>query len=203
MENDCYMDIKKQETNIDQETRRNRIEFEQTIASCRLTPDDFTEVFKKVLEKSLYDKALDKAKIQKKQDDEEEKNKEIDYLQPILEKLNLQSIPLQYEQAMEVKNEALKRLKERLLTRAEIIQRRLEAETKNLEQAFLTLKRKGDGATEQDQIEYEQQVAAANFKIEILTERAAQHYKNSLQKFTDLDRKLMEDPRLQVLNEAP
>lgn len=74
---------------------------------------------------------------------------------------------------MEVKNEALKRLKERLLTRAEIIQRRLEAETKNLEQAFLTLKRKGDGATEQDQIEYEQQVAAANFKIEILTERAA------------------------------
>lgn len=67
----------------------------------------------------------------------------------------------------------MKKLKERLLTRAEIIQRRLEAETKALEQAFVNLKKKGDSATEQDQIEYEQAVAQANFKIEILTERAA------------------------------
>ena len=93
-----------------------------------------------------------------------------------------------------VKNEALKRLKERLLTRAEIIQRRLEAETKNLEQAFVTLKKKGDSTSEADQFEYEQQVAQANFKIEILTERAAQHYRNSLTKFTQLDAYLMNEP---------
>ncbi len=47
---------------------------------------------------------------------------------------------LGYKEAMEVKNECLKRLKERLLTRAEIIQRRLEAETKELENAFNNLK---------------------------------------------------------------
>ena len=80
---------------------------------------------------------------------------------------------LGYKEAMEVKNECLKRLKERLLTRAEIIQRRLEAETKELENAFNNLKWKGDSANEQDQLEYEQKVAAANFKIEILTEWAA------------------------------
>ena len=36
--------------------------------------------------------------------------------------------------------------------------------------------------------------------MDILTERASQHYKNSLQKFQDLDKMLMEDPRLAVLN---
>jgi hypothetical protein len=65
---------------------------------------------------------LDKAKNSKKtEDNEEEKNKESDYLAPILEQLNLHNTTLKYEQALEVKNLALKRLKERLLTRAEII----------------------------------------------------------------------------------
>ena len=36
--------------------------------------------------------------------------------------------------------------------------------------------------------------------MDILTERASQHYKNSLEKFQELDRQLMEDPRLAVLN---
>lgn len=39
-----------------------------------------------------------------------------------------------------------------------------------------------------------------SFKIDILTERAAQHYRNSLEKFQQLDRDLLEDPRLKVLN---
>lgn len=101
---------------------------------------------------------------------------------------------------MEVKNEALKRLKERLLTRAEIIQRRLELETKELEQAFGNLKRKGESASQEDEIEYERKVTAANFRIEILTERASQHYRNSLKKFEELDQKLMNDPRLKALH---
>jgi hypothetical protein len=60
-------------------------------------------------------------------------------LAPILEKLNYVDLELQEDQAIEVKNEALKKLKERLLTRAEIIQRRLEAETKTLEAALVNI----------------------------------------------------------------
>lgn len=204
METNCYLDIKNQEKGLANEIQ-SRQEFENSISGCRQTPDDFSEVFKKVLEKSIYDKALDKAKNQKKKDeDEKEKSSEVDYLQPILEALNFQSItPLQKEQAQMVKNEALKRLKERLLTRAEIIQKRLEAETKALENAFKALKKKADSTSEADQFEYEQAVAQANFKIEILTERAAQHYRNSLTKFTELDTKLMNDPRLVALKEGP
>lgn len=63
-----------------------------------------------------------KAKVAEDQDEEKEK----DYLQPILKKLALESSqPLDEEAAIMVKNEALKNLKERLLTRAEIIQSRL------------------------------------------------------------------------------
>mgnify|MGYP003686205493 CR=1 FL=1 len=100
---------------------------------------------------------------------------------------------------MEVKNEALKRLKERLLTRAEIIQRRLEDETNKWQKAFQELKKKGDNTNDEDELAYEKKVTDANFKIEILTERASQHYQNSLKKFNDLDNKLLNDPRLKAL----
>jgi hypothetical protein len=38
-----------------------------------------------------------------------------------------------------------------------------------------------------DEEDYEKQVADANFRMEILTERASQHYKTSLDKFKKLD----------------
>lgn len=55
--------------------------------------------------------------------------KQDDYLAPILKKLSLEDkTDLDEEAAIHVKNEALKNLKERLLTRAEIIQKRLVEE---------------------------------------------------------------------------
>jgi hypothetical protein len=64
------------------------------------------------------------------------------------------------------------------------------------------LKRKGENATQNDEAEYEREVANANFRIEILTERASQHYRNSLKKFEELDKKLMSDARLKALHKA-
>lgn len=73
----------------------------------------------------------------KKDEEENEKEQEKDYLLPILKKLSLENTELDEEAAINVKNEALRNLKERLLTRAEIIQRRLEEEQKNLENAYV------------------------------------------------------------------
>ncbi len=73
----------------------------------------------------------------KKDEEENEKEQEKDYLMPILKKLSLENCELDEEAAINVKNEALRNLKERLLTRAEIIQRRLEEEQKNLENAYV------------------------------------------------------------------
>jgi hypothetical protein len=92
-------------------------------------PDD---IFSKILEKSIYEKARDKMKQgKKKEDDQAEEETKKDYLLPILKKLSLEDkadMELDEEAAIHVKNEALKNLKERLLTRAEIIQKRLVEE---------------------------------------------------------------------------
>lgn len=55
--------------------------------------------------------------------------------------------------------------------------------------------------TQEDETKYDTEIHKANFRIDILTERASQHYRTSLRKFEELDDKLMSDPRLQVLNQ--
>ena len=199
MEIECHHQINAQEETAGTE-RDARTSKEKEIMSHRFNNDQEV-IFKDILEKSYYDKARDKMKQGKKKEEEDTgKEQEKDYLWPILDKLKFTEIAeLSQDQAMEVKNVALQRLKERLLTRAEIIQRRLEAETKALQDAFQSLKRKGEHTTDDDEHEYEKKVTDANFKIEILTERASHHYKNSLTKFNELDQKLMNDPRLKAL----
>ena len=81
-------------------------------------------MFTKILDKSIYQKARDKNNQKKlKKDDLNEEETKSDYLVPILKKLSLDvaGTDLDEEAAILVKNEALKNLKERLLTRAEII----------------------------------------------------------------------------------
>lgn len=96
-------------------------------------------------------------------------------------------------------------MKERLLTRAEIIQRRLEEERRKLESAHEKLSRRLDLQydSKKGEEDYEKQVADANFRMEILTERASAHYKGSLQKFKELDEKLQQDNRLACLRNRP
>lgn len=140
---------------------------------------------------------------QKVQDEAEEVTKK-DYLMPILKKLSLEDKgELDEEAAIHVKNEALKNLKERLLTRAEIIQRRLAEEQKQLELAFAQLKRKGEAVSGEDETTYDKQMDKINFRIDILTERASQHYRTSLRKFEQLDDKLNKDERLKALRKGP
>lgn len=140
------------------------------------------------------------SKTQVANDVEEQKDK--DYLLPILKKLALEDVgQLDEEAAIMVKNEALKNLKERLLTRAEIIQSRLQEEQEKLERAFMNLKKKGEQMTQEDEQRYDNDIHKANFRIDILTERASQHYRTSLRKFEQLDDTLMADPRLKVLHD--
>ncbi len=147
-------------------------------------------MFTKILDKSITAKARDKMKQEEAKTKEDEKGADVkhDFLAPILKKLNLEGQKnLEVESAMAVKNEALRSLKERLLTRAEIIQRRLEEEQNNLTQKFTEYKRKNESNGQSNNSEYQKEVLKANFKIDILTERAAQHYKSSLEKFKELD----------------
>ena len=137
MERVCHDQIKEQEKCALQETNW-KADFEKNIQVLRQNANIET-LFSKVLEKTIYDKARDKMKQGKKSDEEEKQNdKEKDYLAPILKKLGFSGKDLNEEAALMVKNEALRNLKERLLTRAEIIQRRLEEEQKLLESAYVS-----------------------------------------------------------------
>ena len=103
-----------------------------------MTPNE-EELFTHNLNKSITSKARDKMKQEAKKTEEEAGAKKADdFLAPILKKLGLptEMTPLDEEAAIAVKNEALRSLKERLLTRAEIIQRRLEDEQNQLTQKF-------------------------------------------------------------------
>lgn len=104
------------------------------------------EVFGKILEMSIYAKAREKMNQSKKTGEgQQQEAADKDYLVPILRKLSLPiDEPLQEEAAISVQNEALRSLKERLLTRAEIIQRRLEEERRKLESAHEKLSRRLD-----------------------------------------------------------
>ena len=199
MERRCHEQIKEQEKGALAETNW-KLEFEKNIQQLRQNNNTET-LFSKILEKTIYDKARDKMKQGKKADEEETQNeKEKDYLAPILKKLGFGNQDLNEEAAIMVKNEALRNLKERLLTRAEIIQRRLETEQAALEAAYANLKRKGENSTQEDEKNYEREVQKCNFKIEILTERASTHYKQSLQKFEQLNERLNNDARLAAIN---
>ena len=129
LENLCISQIISQEVNMSLEIQA-RNESEQAINQLRNAPNP-EEIFGRILEKSIYAKARDKMKQGKKNlEDDTAKDVQYDFLLPILKKLgfNEGTQPLEEEAAIQVKNEALRSLKERLLTRATIIQRRLDQE---------------------------------------------------------------------------
>jgi hypothetical protein len=45
------------------------------------------------------------------------------------------------------------------------------------------LKRKGEAMTPEDELKYDNDIHKANFRIDILTERASLHYRQSLRRF--------------------
>ena len=121
MEQKCQSQLKHHEDTAHNE-RRNRVNNERKILQQRAQPDQ-EALFDKILEKSIYQKARDRLnKSKKTSDEQEEDEKAQDFLRPILKKLSISAdAVLDEEAAIHVKNEALKNLKERLLTRAEII----------------------------------------------------------------------------------
>lgn len=139
MEQKCQSSIKANEE-IAYTERLNRKTAERKILQQR-AQFDAEKLFQTILEKSIYQKARDRMSKSKKTSEETEQDeKQNDFLRPILKKLSLDpNAVLDEEAAIHVKNEALKNLKERLLTRAEIIQRRLNEEQQNLETAFVSI----------------------------------------------------------------
>eukprot|EP00940_MAST-03C_sp_MAST-3C-sp2_P002881 g2881.t1 len=99
------------------------------------------------------------------------------------------------EEAQRANDACLKALKERLVERAGIIQRRLDKENDALAKRQAAFQRSRDAADGTDE-EYEKFCVDAMFRIQILEQRLQKHDDTAMLKYENLIRKLQEDPRL-------
>ena len=120
------------------------------------------------IEKTLYDKAREKFKENKsKIDDEGGEEDANDYLKPFLEKrgLPVNDSVGSYELAVEIKTDVMKKMKERIIARAKIIQERLQkqqSELKLLEEQY----------QKKQEEKNEKELSEVKFKISILEFRS-------------------------------
>jgi hypothetical protein len=185
-EKDCYGDVRNSERETQDILGHRKIEE----ANVKI---DQT-VFEIARRKTKEDK---KEKEQGKQEEEEHDERHVDYLTPFLQNVdNIKEILP--EEAQSARTACLSALKERLLERANIIQRRLDEENTTLakkQAAFQRSREHLEGADEA----FEAFCSKAMFRIQILEQRLARHEETALQKYADMDMKLRNDPRLGVL----
>lgn len=174
MEKDCYQAIR-QQGEIAKTEQRNLMS--ETL----------------VLEKSLHDKAREKfsQNIAGKEEDSSD-SKEVDYLLPYLEKYNVVGKDIDKEKAQQIVKDVQEKLKERILSRVNIIQKRLQERKEQLDKLSQQQQKKG----EEDEKNIEDQIQKLSFQIRIMDQRAGRFEVNALLKYAAMDQKLKEDVRL-------
>lgn len=159
------------------------------------------------LEESVFDmirKKIEEGGGEPEGDEKSELIQERDYLKPyLLPSYTPHDLTarLSKDEAIHVKEDCLKALKDRLIERANIIQSRLDGENAILARKQAAFQRTRDHATPEAEEEYEEFCAEAWFRIQILEQRLARHEDQALQKFAELDTKLRNDPRLSCLHD--
>ena len=94
--------------------------------------------------------------------------------------------------ANEIKNEVMKKMKERIIARAKIIQERLQKQQDHLKQLEEQYQKKQEEKNEKE-------LSEVKFKISILESRSSRFEAMAISKFQDMDHKLSIDPRLMIL----
>ncbi len=162
------------------------------------------EANRDILEKSIQDKAREKYKYASKKKDEEADQDAYtkDYLYPYLAKRDLLGTSkFNYQQAIDIKNEVMNKLKERILARAEIIQKRLEEERENLarEEREATKRMQAKPEQAQQDKDFDEKIEKLQFRILILDQRASKFEIQALQDYQNMDKKINDDNRFDVL----
>lgn len=153
-----------------------------------------------VLRTPFYDVVRERVYDSDEEPEEEKKEAERDYLSGFLPAAAA-SRALTRNECLETRAKCLAALKERLLSRSAIMQRRFDSEQEALAKRMATYQRDRDQMTREDEIEYEKACEAARFRIRVLEGRIRRHEDEALQKYYDADARLRADPRLAALTE--
>ncbi|ORC85119.1 uncharacterized protein TM35_000381940 [Trypanosoma theileri] len=137
-----------------------------------------------------------------------------DYLAPYIAKLELprdfdgdyRHVVLTAEQARQVRDEALRELKERLIQRGHIMQAQMDAEKEDFNRRQMEYQSNVDAAkldAGREEEEFAQYCKEATWRMKTLDERLAKHIDQSSEKYAKLAQRLADDPRLAVLSKPP
>jgi len=165
---------------------------------------------------SVYDTIRNRPKeteadreIQRAEDDRREKTRK-DPLAPYIAALpcakqhkgDFTNIKLSPEDAKQVRDSALKDLKERLIQRGHIMQARMDHEKEELNRKQqLYQKTSDDNGKEADNFRHELNQATQRMKI--LDKRLNNHIEQASEKYAKLAKDLAQDPRLEAIYEPP
>lgn len=157
------------------------------------------------LVKSIYDVAQDQSIAgEKEKKTSAEKTDKItsDYLTPFLGNYT-PGKPLKGRQAQTARDLCLAATKERLLERANVIQAHLDSENQKLHLQQNQFKRQaandsGDKDAQQITKAYDDSV----YRIGILKKRVEMHEEQAVKKFVAMEKRLNEDPRLEILRQT-
>ncbi|KAF5395666.1 Dynein regulatory complex subunit 7 [Paragonimus heterotremus] len=130
------------------------------------------------------------------------KEVELDYLAPFLAQIEVIGGKLTREQAFGLREECLQDFKQRLITKANIIQARFERETDKLQKKQQWYQLNQINLTKDDEQEYLQFCNDATFRITTLETMLAKHKETAPQRYMDLEKKLRSDPRLSEFLQA-
>nr|CAH8833855.1 unnamed protein product [Trichobilharzia regenti] len=121
---------------------------------------------------------------------------ELDYLEPFLAQIEIADNKLTREQAFALREECLLDCKQRLITKANIIQARFEKETESLQKKQQWYHLNQINLSKEDEQEYLQYCKDATFKITTLESMLAWHKRTAPQRYMALEKRLRSDPRL-------
>jgi hypothetical protein len=197
-EKDCYTNMKTQEsaafTEMDEKQKR-----EEKINDYRQS-SAIDEAKKDILEKTLYDKAKEKRKhaAKNKIDEESDNINSKDKVIALLAREGLLKKPqLDFKEAVEIRKKIMDKLKERILDRANIIQKRLEKEKEQLAKEEANIRKAVGGKENEEKIE--EKIKKLQFKILILDQRATKFEVQALQEYAKMDEYLNNHEKLAIL----
>nr|XP_014352781.1 PREDICTED: dynein regulatory complex subunit 7 [Latimeria chalumnae] len=132
---------------------------------------------------------------QRKEELKRQKEREMDYLAPFLAQQG-DPTALTKKQAIQLRNDCLADLKKRLINKANLIQRRFEKETQELQKKQQWYQQNQVSMTKEDEEDYLCYCSNAMFQIHILELRLNRHKELAPAKYLAMEERLNRDPRL-------
>ncbi|RNA42987.1 dynein regulatory complex subunit 7 isoform X1 [Brachionus plicatilis] len=175
----------------------------KSILNDRTHEETVTEKTVSIYDTDRNEKAKQyKLDIEKKINEEKlrKQTHEVDYLAPFLAEKGLSDKqPISASAAADLKERCLSDLKQRLIDKANLIQKRYEAESNEMQKKQQWYQANQINMSREDEQEYLEYCSDALFRIHILELRLNRHKEKAPIKYQEMEQRLRADPRLSQL----